>query len=222
MRHTPRSAGSTETHRPPLQLTPTAYQRLRPDLRSPTTPATMASWISPAIFGSDCANAYGTTGTGGTAGTKRADICTVSSWQRPADARRAEIAAARADARRTFIEIELARLPPRCTRDGRRLLQVTRDFLASRWFNRAIALGWDTTELFGINVDAERPLIGDWGLLVTVALVAPPGAKIVSVSQDCACYRTQSGKMVTWPRFRPTIADNMLWWECSAIVNTDN
>ena len=127
-----------------------------------------------------------------------------------------------ADARRTRIETELARLPPRCTRDGRRLLDVTRDFLASRWFNRAIALGWDTTELFGINVDAARPLIGDWGFLVTVALIAPPGAKIVSVSEVDACYRTRSGKLVAWPRFRPAVADNVLWWKCRAIISRDN
>ena len=127
-----------------------------------------------------------------------------------------------ADARRTRIETELARLPPRCTRDGRRLLDVTRDFLASRCFNRAIALGWDTTELFGINVDAERTLVGDWGLLVTIALIAPPAATIVSVSEVGACYRTRSGKLVTWPRFRLAIADNVLWWKCSAIINTDN
>ena len=127
-----------------------------------------------------------------------------------------------ADALRARIEAELVRLPPRCTRDGRRLLQVTRDFLASHWFNRAIALGWDTVELFGINADAERPLIGNWGFLVTVALVASPGSKIVNVSDVGACYRTKSGKLVAWPRFRPSMADNVLWWECSAIVNADN
>jgi hypothetical protein len=127
-----------------------------------------------------------------------------------------------ADAWRARIETELAWLPQHCTPDGRRLLQVTRGFLASHWFNQAIALGWNTVELFGINADAERPLIGDWGLLVTVALVAPSGVKIVSVSQDCACYRTRSGAPVTWPRFRPAMADNVLWWECAAIVNTGN
>ena len=132
------------------------------------------------------------------------------SWSALADAQSAEILA------------ELDRLPPSCGRDGERLLEMTRAFLESSWFKHAVEKGWSMTELFGISPHAPVTWVGDWGFVVTLALLINAGTKIESIAEDSAIFSTPSGTQNKWPRFRPALQDCMLWWECRQIIAMDD
>ena len=131
------------------------------------------------------------------------------SWSALADAQRAEILA------------ELDRLPPSCERDGERLLEMTRAFLESSWFRQAVEKGWSMIELFGISPHAPVTWVGDWGFVVTLALLINAGTKIESVAEDGATFSTPSVARNKWPRFRPALRDCVLWWECRQIIAMD-
>ena len=128
------------------------------------------------------------------------------SWSALADALRAEILA------------QLDRLPPSCGRDGERLLEMTRAFVESSWFRQAVEKGWSIIELFGISPHQPVVRVGDWGLVITLALLTSPGTKIDSIAEDGATFSTRSVARNKWPRFRPALRDCVLWWECRQII----
>ena len=127
-----------------------------------------------------------------------------------------------ADAQRAKILAELDRLPPSCERHGERLLEMTRMFLESPWFRQAVEKGWSMIELFEISPHAPVTWVGDWGFVVTLALLINAGTKIESIAEDSAIFSTPSGTQNKWPRFRPALQDCMLWWECRQIIAMDD
>lgn len=101
----------------------------------------------------------------------------------------------------------------RCTSEGTRLLNETRKFVASLFFDELIALGWSQIELFGIAPDAPKTHLGTWGLVVTQILLLP-GSCIETITEECAIFRTRENNRCIWPRFRSEINECVLWWEC--------
>ena len=95
---------------------------------------------------------------------------------------------------------------------------MTRAFLGSLWFGKAVARGWSMIELFGINPDAPVTHLGDWGLVVTLALLMSPGAKIDNITDDSATFSIKSGARNKWPRFQPALRDCVKWWKCGEII----
>lgn len=123
------------------------------------------------------------------------------------------------DAHRQRILAQLARLPPG-NAHGRRLLMSTHTFLDTDHWQAAAALGWSQVELFGVAPALEKAPCGSWGLIVTHALLMPSAA-IETIVEDHAVLRTLSGARCVWPRFRPEIEQCVVWWECPAIVTSD-
>jgi hypothetical protein len=131
------------------------------------------------------------------------------SWQALAEAHCANIA------------IALDRLDAPCDENGRRLLEVTEQFVTSRWFAVALESGWTTLELFGIHNHAPMLQFEQWGLVAGLALAPRPGDTIKSINGESAVihYRSRSkieGATRIQRRFTPA-EDLVPWWECKAI-----
>jgi hypothetical protein len=132
------------------------------------------------------------------------------SWTAYGDAQRADIGAA------------LYRLPAPCAREGASLLEATRQFIASQWFDEAIRCGWAMNELFGL--DSFVPLDESaWGLVVGLALAPRKSDEIISIDEETAVIRSWSAH--SWHRrierrFLPPI-DAVVWWRCEGIITSD-
>ena len=125
-----------------------------------------------------------------------------------------------AERHRVEITSALERLPKRCTAEGTRLLDVTRKFVASLFFDEVIELGWSRIELFGIAPDAPKTDLGTWGLIVTQVLLLR-GGRIEAISEERAILWTRAGTVLLWPRFRSEINACVLWWECPEFVQSN-
>ena len=125
-----------------------------------------------------------------------------------------------AEQHRVEIFSALERLPKRCTAEGTRLLDVTRKFVASLFFDEVIELGWSRIELFGIAPDAPKTHLGTWGLIVTQVLLLR-GGRIEAISEERAILWTRAGTELLWPRFRSEINACVLWWECPEFVQSN-
>ena len=129
-------------------------------------------------------------------------------WQALAEQHRVEIFSA------------LDRLPKRCTAEGSRLLDETRKFVASPFFDEVIELGWSLIELFGIAPHTPKTHLGTWGLIVTQVLLLR-GSRIEAISEERAILWTRAGTELLWPRFRSEINACVLWWECPEFVQSN-
>lgn len=136
-----------------------------------------------------------------------------SSWQALVEVQCAEIAMA------------LDQLSAPCDENGRRLLQVTQQFVASQWFAVALESGWTTLELFGIDDHAPLDHCEQWGLVTGLALAPRRGDMIESINGERAViwYRSRSkieGIKRIERRFTPA-EGSVPWWECMAIQGGD-
>lgn len=129
------------------------------------------------------------------------------SWQGFFDAQHAEIRAA------------LNRLPVPWPRESARLLEATRQFISSQWFDEALRCGWTLHELFGL--DSFTPLYeAAWGLVVGLALAPSKSDEIANINEGTAVivFKSAHGwRRRIEKRFTPP-TDAVLWWQCEGII----
>ncbi|MEW5964191.1 MAG: hypothetical protein AB1749_11580 [Pseudomonadota bacterium] len=118
-----------------------------------------------------------------------------------------------AEAHREHIRAALDRLPAPRDAEGRRLLEMTRTFVASPSFPQAVALGWALIDLFGVAPVAPRVRVGEQGLVTSLAL-SPIGGRVEVLAEDGALIRTNSGARQTYRRFTMAMNGAVCWWEC--------
>jgi hypothetical protein len=97
-----------------------------------------------------------------------------------------------------------------------RLLEATRRFLGSHWFELAVAHGWPLVELFGIG--PNDPVLGHRGLVTGLALTAVRGGAIISLEEGLARVGYPSGLVETYRCGRSAMDWSELWWECATII----
>ena len=123
-----------------------------------------------------------------------------------------------ADAHVAAITAELDRLPPPSSRDGEKLLKVTRAFLGSHWHLDAIRHGWPQHELFGVHPVAPSVRVECWGLIPQLSIGPHLGAKLESLDDGGALVTYRSGTRVRLRRFNPGLDAAVPWWECRSVV----
>ena len=123
-----------------------------------------------------------------------------------------------ADAHVAAITAELDRLPPPSSRDGEKLLKVTRAFLGSHWHLDAIRHGWPQHELFGVHPVAPSVRVECWGLIPQLSIGPHLGAKLESLDDSGALVTYRSGTRVRLRRFNPGLDAAVPWWDCPSVV----
>ena len=123
-----------------------------------------------------------------------------------------------ADAHAAAIHTALDRLPEPTTDAGRRLLSVTRAFLDTDHWYRAVEQGWSTIELFGVNPHAPLDCVDGQGLVAGLALSRLNGGRLQAIKEDRATIRYRSGSLLTQRRGAAGLITAELWWECPALI----
>ena len=117
---------------------------------------------------------------------------------------------------------QFAQLRPSSKDHGRRLLRFTQDFLETKHWQAAVALGWDLIELFGIHACTPFARLDGRGLVPLMALSAQTGAKLEAIEPAGAVFRTKSGARQIYTLGKSDMGASVLWWECAAIVGVEN
>ena len=123
-----------------------------------------------------------------------------------------------ADTHAVAIHAALDRLPEPTTDAGRRLLSVTRAFLGTEHWYRAVEHGWSTIELFGVNPHAPLVRVDGQGLVAGLALSRLNGGRLQAIKEDRATIRYRSGSLLTQRRGAAGIITAEPWWECLALI----
>lgn len=103
--------------------------------------------------------------------------------------------------------------------NGGKLDAVTRGFLGSQHFLRAVSEGWDMLELFGVN--SSRPLARFEGMgIVVMVAFSRLGLRLADLDRGAAVFVSDTGALQTFPRFRHDLSSRIPWWECPALATT--
>ena len=117
------------------------------------------------------------------------------------------------------IRAALNRLPVPWPRESARLLEATRQFISSQWFDEALRCGWTLHELFGL--DSFTPLYdAAWGLVVGLALAPSKSDEIANINEGTAVivFKSAHGwRRRIEKRFTPP-TDAVLWWQCKGLL----
>jgi hypothetical protein len=123
-----------------------------------------------------------------------------------------------AQAHRTHILAQLHRLAPSDRVRFQRLVTVTRVFLDTSHWHKAIQLGWTMVELFGVLPHAPVVRVDGHGLVPSLALSNLAGGHIVSIEDHGAVMQFRSGSRLTFYRGKPAIDHAVPWWTCEEIT----
>ena len=83
-------------------------------------------------------------------------------------------------------------------------------------FADAIAAGWSVHELFAAQPQAPANNLSGMGLVTCMAL-SRDGARLETITEDRAVFRTRSGGTLTQDRFVPRLEDSLPWWEIATL-----
>lgn len=88
-----------------------------------------------------------------------------------------------------------------------RLTTVSRAFLTSPRFERAVAGGWAMVELFGVDPSAPADRQDAWGLVVHLALTPQHGGPLVELDEGGPAAPTCGNLLSSLPRAGRTLTD---------------
>jgi uncharacterized protein (DUF927 family) len=108
----------------------------------------------------------------------------------------------------------LMQVPPRSTPLGRRLVDFSEVFLRSAWALKALRVGWDELDLFGVHPTHPNIRLDAQGLVPSIALSSFQ-LKIAMLTADTAVFRTESGSSLRHAR-QLSNDDAVPLWECTA------
>jgi hypothetical protein len=123
----------------------------------------------------------------------------------------AEFAAAHADAIRAAL--------PAPTLTTAKLVRITRAFLETPWFDRAVRLGYSADELFGVDEFAPSNRVDAWGLVSGLALSVLNGPKLTALDAAGVAITLKSGATLRWNRGAPGLDRALVWWRVPALVD---
>lgn len=166
----------------------------------PPCPATVTERAALIEYGAGCARAE--------ADTRALAEFGLASWR------------ALADAHAGVIRPELDRLQAPTCREGYRLLKVTREFLTTEHWLRAVACGWPLLDLFGVHEHAPLVRIEAWGAIATLALsnLSPTGFAKITANEVVLACRSSATKLVHRAGSHGMRA-SVVWWRCASLIS---
>jgi hypothetical protein len=96
------------------------------------------------------------------------------------------------------------------------LVRHSLGFLGSLWWPLTCRYGWALTEVFGVDRDATLVRVDGWGLAIAPALSSLPPTRLVELT----C--TQSGGLLSWPRFFGQPEQAVPGWELANNMGLPN
>jgi hypothetical protein len=99
-----------------------------------------------------------------------------------------------------------------------KLVRLTRWFVQSEWFEKALRCGYSLRELFGVDCNSPKVRVEAMGLVSGMALSAYPQLELVELDRSGATTRVySSGAFHRWRRGHPAIEFAEAWWEVAAL-----
>ncbi|MGD9667806.1 MAG: hypothetical protein AB7U75_01990 [Hyphomicrobiaceae bacterium] len=118
----------------------------------------------------------------------------------------------------TEINVSIDKLPEPTSLEGYRLLDLTRLFLNTPNFSRAVQFGWSREELFGIGPNSIFDHVSALGLIPALAFPLWMH-KLESIQEDRAMMRARNGSMYVYHRVRSVCSGMQPWWESDQVVS---